>query len=212
MVTPEEEASCFLLTLRTWGEPRISLVRRPETQPEFWKKEPRKVPSAGWARPAPSLFLALPLHPLQSRSRHISRTHPGAAICLRWMSSGKAPCLCDHVSLPICKSEALPRPDATRPEAPPPSCILGAVYSVISDSFMDCSLPGSSVPGIFQARISGMGCHFLLQGIILTQGSNLSLSGSSCIGRWILLPLSHLSGKPVFWVKQCPFLRVSSKT
>lgn len=93
VVIPEEEASCFLLTLRTWGEPKISLVRRPATQPGFWKKEPRKVPSAGWARPAPSLFPALPLHPLQSRSGHISRTHPGAAVCLRWMSSGKAPCL-----------------------------------------------------------------------------------------------------------------------
>ena len=35
----------------------------------------------------------------------------------------------------------------------------------------DCSLPDSSVHGIFQARI-GMGCHFLLQGIFLTQESN----------------------------------------
>ena len=39
---------------------------------------------------------------------------------------------------------------------------------------MDCSLPGSSVHGIFQAR-AGVGCHFLLQGIFLTQGSNLGL-------------------------------------
>jgi len=28
---------------------------------------------------------------------------------------------------------------------------------------MDCSLPGSSVHGIFQARVLGMGCHRLLQ-------------------------------------------------
>ena len=27
---------------------------------------------------------------------------------------------------------------------------------------MDCSLPGSSVLGIFQARVSGVGCHCLL--------------------------------------------------
>ena len=27
---------------------------------------------------------------------------------------------------------------------------------------MDCSLPGSSVHGIFQARILGVGCHCLL--------------------------------------------------
>ena len=49
---------------------------------------------------------------------------------------------------------------------------------------MDCSLPGSSVHGIFQARILewvavafskniGVGSHSLLQGIFLIQGSNL---------------------------------------
>ena len=39
---------------------------------------------------------------------------------------------------------------------------------------MDCSLPGSSVHGILQAN-TGVGCHALLQGIFLTQGSNLHL-------------------------------------
>ena len=34
---------------------------------------------------------------------------------------------------------------------------------------------GSFVHGISQARIIGTGCHFLLQGIFLTQGSNLHL-------------------------------------
>ena len=37
---------------------------------------------------------------------------------------------------------------------------------------MDCSLPGSSVHGIFQAKILVWVSHFLLQGIFLTQGSN----------------------------------------
>ena len=36
---------------------------------------------------------------------------------------------------------------------------------------MDCSPPGSSVHGISHI-LNGMGCHFLLQGIFLTQGSN----------------------------------------
>ena len=36
---------------------------------------------------------------------------------------------------------------------------------------MDCSLPGSSAHGILQARI--LECHFLLQGIFLSQGLNL---------------------------------------
>ena len=39
---------------------------------------------------------------------------------------------------------------------------------------MDCSLPGSSVRGILKATV-GVGCYFLLQGIFLTQGSNLGL-------------------------------------
>ena len=38
---------------------------------------------------------------------------------------------------------------------------------------MDCSPPDSSVHGILQARI--LECHFLFQGIFLTQGSNLCL-------------------------------------
>ena len=44
-------------------------------------------------------------------------------------------------------------------------------HLVLSDSCdpMDCSLPGSSVHGILQARITGVGCHFLLQGIFPTQ-------------------------------------------
>ena len=38
---------------------------------------------------------------------------------------------------------------------------------------MDCGLPHSSVYGILQARtLDGVGCHFLLQGIFPTQGSN----------------------------------------
>ena len=39
----------------------------------------------------------------------------------------------------------------------------------------DCSPPGSSVHGILQARLLVWGGHSLLQGIFLTQGSNLGL-------------------------------------
>ena len=38
---------------------------------------------------------------------------------------------------------------------------------------MDCSLPGSSVPGILQARILAWVAIPLLQGFFPTQGSNL---------------------------------------
>ena len=40
---------------------------------------------------------------------------------------------------------------------------------------MDCSPPSSSVRGIFPGKNMGVGCHFLLQGIFLTQGLNLDL-------------------------------------
>ena len=40
---------------------------------------------------------------------------------------------------------------------------------------MDYSLPGSSVHGIFPGKNMGVDCYFLLQGIVLTQGSNPSL-------------------------------------
>ena len=51
---------------------------------------------------------------------------------------------------------------------------------------MDCSLPGSSIHGIFQAGV-GVGCHFLLQRICLSQGSNRGLP--HC--RQTLYHLSH---------------------
>ena len=40
---------------------------------------------------------------------------------------------------------------------------------------MDCSLPGSSAHGISQARKTGVGCHFLLQGISSSQRSKTHL-------------------------------------
>ena len=40
---------------------------------------------------------------------------------------------------------------------------------------MGCNLVGSFVHGIYPGKNTGEGCHFLLQEIILTQGSNLHL-------------------------------------
>ena len=40
---------------------------------------------------------------------------------------------------------------------------------------MACSPPSSSVHGNSPGKNTGVGCHFLLQGILLTQGSNLCL-------------------------------------
>ena len=70
---------------------------------------------------------------------------------------------------------------------------------------MDCSLPGSPVHGISQARILRVGCHFLLQGIFLTQGLNLHLLSSQAIIFTTAPP-----GKPLLpYLKQqcvCQFL------
>ena len=65
--------------------------------------------------------------------------------------------------------------------------------SVVSDS-MDCSPLGSSIHGILQARILELSCHFLLQGIFLTQGSNLGLL--HC--RQLLYHLSHQGSLDIF--------------
>ena len=56
---------------------------------------------------------------------------------------------------------------------------------------MDCSLPGSSVHGVSQAKNTGVGCHFLLQ------GSPRPRDGIcvSCVGRWVLCQLCH-QGSP----------------
>ena len=59
---------------------------------------------------------------------------------------------------------------------------------------MDYSLPGSFVSGILLVRNSTVGCHFLLQGIFPTQGSNLDLP--HC--RQMLYHLSH-QGRPVYF-------------
>ena len=56
---------------------------------------------------------------------------------------------------------------------------------------MDSSPPGSFVHGDSPGKSTGVGCHFLLQGIFPTQGLNL------CLLHWQAdsLPLSH-QGSP----------------
>ena len=53
----------------------------------------------------------------------------------------------------------------------------------------DCSPPGSSVHGIFQAKME-VGCHFLLQGIFLTQGLN------QCLLRFLHWQVGSLPAEP----------------
>ena len=73
---------------------------------------------------------------------------------------------------------------------------------------MDCSVPGSSVHGDSPAKNTGEGCHALLQGIFLTEGSNSDLlhcrhilyhliyQGSPRILEWVVMPFSRGSSWP----------------
>ena len=54
-------------------------------------------------------------------------------------------------------------------------------------NLMDGSPPGFSVHGIFPGKNTEVGCHFLLQGIFPTQGSN------PCLLHWQVVP----PGKPL---------------
>ena len=73
-------------------------------------------------------------------------------------------------------------------------CSVAQLYPTLCSPVV-CSLPGSSVHGIFSDKNTGVGCQFLLQRIFLTQGSN------SCVLHWQVdsLPLHHL-GSPKSWV------------
>ena len=76
------------------------------------------------------------------------------------------------------------------------ACSVTQLCPTVCDP-MDCSPPGSSVHGDSPGKNTGMGCHFLLQGIFPTQGSN---PGLLRLLRWQVdsLPLSRL-GSPSFW-------------
>ena len=60
---------------------------------------------------------------------------------------------------------------------------------------MGCSPPGSPVHGDSPGKITGVGCHALLQGIFLTQGSNQCLF---CLRHWQVGSLPQAPpGKPL---------------
>ena len=76
---------------------------------------------------------------------------------------------------------------------------------------MDCSPPGSSVHGDSPGKNTGVGCHFLVQGIFPTQGSkpgvphcrrilyHLSHKGSPRILEWLAYPFYRGSSQPRNW-------------
>ena len=75
-----------------------------------------------------------------------------------------------------------------------PHCVFSITQScLIVHCPMDYSLPGC--PWNFPGKNNGVGCHFLLQGIFLTQGSNPHLL---CLLRWqVDYLLLKPPGKPI---------------
>ena len=65
-------------------------------------------------------------------------------------------------------------------------CLVAQLCLTLNDP-MDCRLPGSSVHGDSLGKNTGVGSHFLLQGIFLTQGLD------PCLLHWQVdsLPVSH---------------------
>ena len=66
---------------------------------------------------------------------------------------------------------------------------------------MDSSPPGSSAHGIIPGKNTGVGCHFLLWGIFLTQGLN------QCLLQWQAdsLPPSHKGSPCILNIPLAPF-------
>ena len=66
---------------------------------------------------------------------------------------------------------------------------------------VDCSPPGSSAHEDSPGKNTGVGCHFLLQGIFLTQGSPPELQADSLL-------LNHW-GSPILILCSCNYLVIN---
>ena len=77
-------------------------------------------------------------------------------------------------------------------------CWVALSRSVVSNSLRphDCCPPGSSVHGDSPGKNTGVGCHFLLQGIFPTQGSNLSLQASPDLAGRFFITVPHEKPPP----------------
>ena len=61
---------------------------------------------------------------------------------------------------------------------------------------MDCSLPGFSVHGILPGKNTGVGCHVLLQGMFLPQGSGIEPTSPAAPALWTDSLPTELQAKP----------------
>ena len=84
------------------------------------------------------------------------------------------------------------------PPCPPPVFVLVAQSCPTLCDSVACSPPGSSAHGIFPGKNTGVGCHFLLQGIFLMQGLNphhLHWQADSLL-------LNHVFSQRISWIKE----------
>ena len=143
--------------------------------------------SASWGWRQPSFEGRAETCPIHSLWRAPQRCHPGGSDSWSWQLT----CRWTAPSTDVAASWSSRQSGACCCR----SGVLSYLNSVWLCSPMGYSLPGSPVHAISQARITGVGSHFLLQGIFPTQRSNPHLL-------WLLhwqadtLPLSHL-GSPV---------------
>ena len=76
---------------------------------------------------------------------------------------------------------------------------------------MDCSLQGSSIHRIFQAKNTGGSCHFLLQGIFPTQELNPSLLHRQAGFLYISYDLSYFMSLYLYlWLSICLYFQLES--
>ena len=85
-------------------------------------------------------------------------------------------------------------------------CLVAWLYPALCDP-MDCGPPGSFVHGDSLGKNTGVGCHAILQGIFLTQGSNPVLL--HC--RQILSHVSHQGSPRCLELVAYPFSKGSSR-
>ena len=84
-------------------------------------------------------------------------------------------------------------------------CLIAQLCLALCDP-MDCSPPGSCVHEDSPGKNTGVGCHTLLQGILLTQGSNPGLLHCRqilyCLGHqgspYLIVWISHISSPILF--------------
>ena len=63
--------------------------------------------------------------------------------------------------------------------------VFAQLCSTLCDP-LDCSLPGSSIHGIFPGKNTGVGCYFFLQEIFLIQGLNLHFLQWQVLYHWVI--------------------------